>query len=421
MYGDSQALSSDDSSIFHSSWNAKEALFAQSRELFMDSVSASSTNYNSLEFNNQYTSANQNSSGLLRFRSAPSSLLESLSADDKIVKSSVENRGLTSRFNSSCEAQSNQVSHSSSTNGYTLKSQLPPQYPRASRGTLAQLGSVNGVYRVPGSMAMDHQRQPKMSPTLTRQNSSPAELFSHLTAQSGYATMRGVGNYRLTNGASGDLSPSSNRFKGPMSFSSGSPTTLGMLSRISEVENETGGADGSNDDKLGNTNGDTQLYGSGFRFGSWNNSSKFAENLTGLKREIDYDQNLFSDSQGGEPRNRPNILSHHLSLPNTAELAAMDKLMQFQDTVPCKIRAKRGCATHPRSIAERVRRTRISERMRKLQDLVPNMDKQTNTADMLDLAVDYIKDLQKQYKTLSDIRANCKCSAMQKPVPDQMV
>ncbi|KAI3793719.1 hypothetical protein L1987_36340 [Smallanthus sonchifolius] len=43
-----------------------------------------------------------------------------------------------------------------------------------------------------------------------------------------------------------------------------------------------------------------------------------------------------------------------------------------------------------------VRRTRISERMRKLQDLVPNMDKQTSTADMLDLAVDYIKELQNQ-------------------------
>lgn len=95
----------------------------------------------------------------------------------------------------------------------------------------------------------------------------------------------------------------------------------------------------------------------------------------------------------------------------------MERLLQFQDTVPCKVRAKRGCATHPRSIAERVnlslfqncysliekdtfvlkilwkvkqewidlitiwililqvRRTRISERMRKLQDLVPNMDK----------------------------------------------
>lgn len=33
----------------------------------------------------------------------------------------------------------------------------------------------------------------------------------------------------------------------------------------------------------------------------------------------------------------------------------MEKYLQFQDSVPCKIRAKRGCATHPRSIAERVR------------------------------------------------------------------
>ncbi|CAN1278271.1 Transcription factor bHLH130, partial [Linum perenne] len=91
-------------------------------------------------------------------------------------------------------------------------------------------------------------------------------------------------------------------------------------------------------------------------------------------------------------------LSHHLSLPKSGTRSAIDKFLLFQDSVPCKIRAKRGFATHPRSIAERVRRTRISERMRKLQDLVPNMDKQTNTADMLDLAVDYIKDLQTQYK-----------------------
>lgn len=190
MYGDSQALSSDDSSIFHLSSNAKEALFAKSRELFMDSVSASSANYGGLEFNNQYTSTNQNGSGLLRFRSAPSSLLESLlSASDKIVRNSGEDRGLTSRVNSSCGSQSNQVSHSSSMNGYTLNSQLPPQYPRASSGTVTQLGPVNGGYTVPSSMAMDHQGQPKMGPNLTRQNSSPAELFSHLTAQSGNVYM----------------------------------------------------------------------------------------------------------------------------------------------------------------------------------------------------------------------------------------
>lgn len=52
----------------------------------------------------------------------------------------------------------------------------------------------------------------------------------------------------------------------------------------------------------------------------------------------------------------PHVLSHHLSLPtSSAELSAMENLLQFQDSVPCRIRAKRGFATHPRSIAERVR------------------------------------------------------------------
>lgn len=30
----------------------------------------------------------------------------------------------------------------------------------------------------------------------------------------------------------------------------------------------------------------------------------------------------------------------------------MDKILE--DSIPCRVRAKRGCATHPRSIAERV-------------------------------------------------------------------
>ncbi|KAL3828161.1 hypothetical protein ACJIZ3_016963 [Penstemon smallii] len=118
------------------------------------------------------------------------------------------------------------------------------------------------------------------------------------------------------------------------------------------------------------------------------------------------------DHQIHEGGDRPTtMLSHHLSLPKTSnsEFSSMKSLLT--DSVPWKIRAKRGFATHPRSIAERVRRTKISERMRKLQELVPNMEKQTNTADMLDLAVDYIKDLQAQVKKLSDNRAKCSCLA----------
>ncbi|CAE5959289.1 unnamed protein product [Arabidopsis arenosa] len=85
----------------------------------------------------------------------------------------------------------------------------------------------------------------------------------------------------------------------------------------------------------------------------------------------------------------------------------MDKILE--DSVPCRVRAKRGCATHPRSIAERVRRTRISDRIRRLQELVPNMDKQTNTADMLEEAVEYVKALQSQIQELTEQQKRCKC------------
>ena len=70
-------------------------------------------------------------------------------------------------------------------------------------------------------------------------------------------------------------------------------------------------------------------------------------------------------------------LESQFNLPHTSlEMSTVDKLLHIpEDSVPCKIRAKRGCATHPRSIAERERRTRISGKLKKLQDLVPNMDK----------------------------------------------
>ncbi|KAG2320450.1 hypothetical protein Bca4012_056509 [Brassica carinata] len=84
-----------------------------------------------------------------------------------------------------------------------------------------------------------------------------------------------------------------------------------------------------------------------------------------------------------------------------------DKLLE--DSVPFRVRAKRGCATHPRSIAERVRRTRISDRIRRLQELVPNMDKQTNTADMLDEALEYVKALQSQIQELTEQQKRCRC------------
>ncbi|XP_010555784.1 PREDICTED: transcription factor bHLH129-like [Tarenaya hassleriana] len=108
-------------------------------------------------------------------------------------------------------------------------------------------------------------------------------------------------------------------------------------------------------------------------------------------------------------------LETQFSMPQTSlEMGRMESLMNIpEDSVPCKIRAKRGCATHPRSIAERERRTRISGKLKKLQELVPNMDKQTSYADMLDLAVEHIKGLQHQVETLRKDTEKCTCGCMQ--------
>jgi hypothetical protein len=62
-----------------------------------------------------------------------------------------------------------------------------------------------------------------------------------------------------------------------------------------------------------------------------------------------------------------------------------------------RVRARRGQATDPHSIAERLRREKISDRMKNLQDLVPNSNK-ADKASMLDEIIDYVKFLQLQVK-----------------------
>lgn len=49
--------------------------------------------------------------------------------------------------------------------------------------------------------------------------------------------------------------------------------------------------------------------------------------------------------------------------------------------------------------------------MKRLQDLVPNMDKQTNTSDMLDETVEYVKSLQQKVQELNETVAQLKAAA----------
>ncbi|EYU37572.1 hypothetical protein ABFS82_02G044000 [Erythranthe guttata] len=65
-----------------------------------------------------------------------------------------------------------------------------------------------------------------------------------------------------------------------------------------------------------------------------------------------------------------------------------------------KTRASRGSATDPQSLYARKRRERINERLRILQNLVPNGTK-VDISTMLEEAVEYVKFLQLQIKLLS--------------------
>ncbi|XP_073290736.1 transcription factor BEE 3-like isoform X2 [Primulina huaijiensis] len=64
------------------------------------------------------------------------------------------------------------------------------------------------------------------------------------------------------------------------------------------------------------------------------------------------------------------------------------------------VRAKRGLATDSHSLAERVRREKINERLRCLQDIVPGCYKTMGMAVMLDEIINYVQSLQNQFLSM---------------------
>ncbi|TYJ03466.1 hypothetical protein E1A91_A12G029300v1 [Gossypium mustelinum] len=77
------------------------------------------------------------------------------------------------------------------------------------------------------------------------------------------------------------------------------------------------------------------------------------------------------------------------------------KLTEVQKPDYIHVRARRSQATDSHSLSERVRREKISERMKYLQDLVPGCNKITGKAGMLDEIINYVQSLQRQVEFLS--------------------
>lgn len=84
-----------------------------------------------------------------------------------------------------------------------------------------------------------------------------------------------------------------------MSLSSRKPSSLGMLSQISEIDSGNTGLTSNDNTKNRAVDGDTQYYNSEYPLRSWNDTLQFTENYT-LKRERDDDDDydrLFSSVQ----------------------------------------------------------------------------------------------------------------------------
>ncbi|XP_048431717.1 transcription factor LRL1-like isoform X2 [Pyrus x bretschneideri] len=97
------------------------------------------------------------------------------------------------------------------------------------------------------------------------------------------------------------------------------------------------------------------------------------------------------------------------SFPIAPRMSGLQSLPQNTSTNPVgecngngkpRMRARRGQATDPHSIAERLRREKISDRMKNLQELVPKSNR-TDKASMLDEIIEYVRFLQLQLKELS--------------------
>ncbi|KAI3731998.1 hypothetical protein L1987_63194 [Smallanthus sonchifolius] len=375
--GSSNAISRDMNSLLYSSTfkHPADGEFAKIKQLISPE---SYPNYNYQNQQQQDESYGDNRSTLLRNRSTPSSFFSNLLNEngDEEFPDPVTGSSPEERFVMIHQQQKRKESESESRNllQYAPSSTAMEEKRKKRDSTAA---TVNDSRRVPSlspsnngggygytnqsnlDCASTFRGMDSTSSNLVRQNSTPAGFLS------GFASMKTVS--------------SSSALNNHVSFSLGSSSSPSrFLPQIAENKNEL-------------------------------QDSKFSS----LKRSR---EGVLKMPQNGETGNQTPGLVHHMSLPKTSsEMAVVENFLQFQQesTVPWKTRAKRGFATHPRSIAERVRRTRISERIKRLQELFPDIDKQSNTADMLDMAVEYIKNLQKELQTLNDAKARCTCSCKQ--------
>ncbi|KAG0473462.1 hypothetical protein HPP92_015319 [Vanilla planifolia] len=135
-----------------------------------------------------------------------------------------------------------------------------------------------------------------------------------------------------------------------------------------------------------------------------------SEEINGEARdELPNSSQVGFDSRKRKRCNQNDVsVNHHKAEQNTSK-TAVAKQAGKNSTVGGEapkeeyihVRARRGQATNSHSLAERLRREKISERMKLLQGLVPGCSKLSGKAVMLDEIINYVQSLQRQVEFLS--------------------
>ncbi|PIA57060.1 hypothetical protein AQUCO_00600058v1 [Aquilegia coerulea] len=134
----------------------------------------------------------------------------------------------------------------------------------------------------------------------------------------------------------------------------------------------------------------------------YSSHSEFQNGEAGQKKEVSQGSIEVQKDQSGKKRKtekNSGTNSHGKSTGKQAKDDSQNEQSSKEDYI--HVRARRGQATNSHSLAERVRREKISQRMKYLQDLVPGCDKITGKALMLDEIINYVQSLQRQVEFLS--------------------
>ncbi|KAL6960035.1 hypothetical protein U1Q18_051169 [Sarracenia purpurea var. burkii] len=292
MYGvgGSPAISRDQNLSFSSNSKHSDGEFVKGREFVSSDLS-------------QHQQNQHHSSGLTRYRSAPSSFFASLvdgGCDDFLSpyqSSSPESEVMFSRFvSSNCSGDSepqnlqfptaikhemqeqNQFPNSTSTQ-MIYQTSLDHRDLENRSDSVSTQTNLDRLCKVPNVASMENPAPGKTSSgncsNLIRQSSSPAGLFSNLSVENGFTVTRGdVGNFRVDNGTNGKGSPTK-RLNGHISFSSG-PSCSRFMPQICESSSPENGHLGNNSN--------------GFYLSSSQNDSWSDSDFTGLKRNRDAEE-----------------------------------------------------------------------------------------------------------------------------------